>query len=70
MIPGLARCLLNPANLPPISIAEETEDKAAETGIELYAEEYYVLLYNLNTSDDGANKETSNKQNHPFFPLR
>jgi hypothetical protein len=36
VIPGLARCLLNPACLQPVPIPEKTEDKTAEAEMESY----------------------------------
>jgi hypothetical protein len=51
VISSLARCLLNPASLQPVPIPEETEDEAAETDMELYVEERYDLLLDLDTPD-------------------
>jgi hypothetical protein len=47
VIPGLARCLFNPTCLQPIATPEETEDEAVETDGELYVEEYYRIMFNL-----------------------
>jgi hypothetical protein len=44
--------LLNPASLHPVPIREETEDEVVETDMELSAEEFHDLLYDLDTPDE------------------
>jgi hypothetical protein len=52
MFPGLAPCILNPASLRPILIPEETEDKAAETDVELHLEECHKVFSDLDAPDE------------------
>jgi hypothetical protein len=52
VIPGLVRCLFNPGSLQPFPIPEETEDEATETDMELYVDECYDLLYDLDTPNE------------------
>jgi hypothetical protein len=48
VIPGLARCLLNPTCLQPISIPEEIEDEAVKTDMKKYCR----LMFNLEEEEN------------------
>jgi hypothetical protein len=52
--PGLFLCSIKGIKscLQPIPIPEETEDEGVETDMELYVEEYYGLMFNLEEEEE------------------
>jgi hypothetical protein len=57
VIPWLARCLLNPTRLQPVSIPEETNNETAKSEMELYLEEHIEFLHDLDASKGRRRKK-------------